>query len=129
MCWFSVFWVQCCGSGSGIRNPGLDAFSTPGSGIRDGRKSASGSGIRDEQPGSYFLELRNHFLPFLGLKYLNSLMRIRDPEWRQFGSGIRDGKKSDPGSGINIPDPQHWLKYFKIPAAVTLHKLKICRLA
>jgi hypothetical protein len=38
--------------------------------------------IRDEQPGSYFLELRNHFL---GLKYLNSLMRIRD------------GKYSDPG--------------------------------
>jgi hypothetical protein len=32
----------------------------------------------------------------LGLKYLNSL-RIRDPGWRQFGSGIRDGKKSDPG--------------------------------
>jgi hypothetical protein len=25
-----------------------------------------------------------------------------------FGSGIRDGKKSDPESGINIPDPQHW---------------------
>jgi hypothetical protein len=21
---------------------------------------------------------------------------------------IRDGKKSDPVSGINIPDPQHW---------------------
>ncbi len=37
-------------------------------------------------------------------------MRIRDPGWRQFGSGIRDGKKSDPGSGINIPDPPHWLK-------------------
>jgi hypothetical protein len=35
-------------------------------------------------------------------------MRIRDPGWRQFGSGIRDGKKSDPGSGINIPDPQHY---------------------
>jgi hypothetical protein len=69
-----------------------------------GRNSASGSGIRDEQPGSYFLELRNHFL---GLKYINVLMRIRDPGWRQFGSGIRDGKKSDPGSGINIPDPQH----------------------
>jgi hypothetical protein len=33
-------------------------------------------------------------------------MRIRDPGWRQFGSGIRDGKKV--GSGINIPDPQHW---------------------
>jgi hypothetical protein len=75
--------------------------------IRDGRKSASGSGIRDEQPGSYFLELRNHYFAFLGLKYLNSLMRMRDPGWRQFGSGIRDEKKSDPGSGINIPDPQH----------------------
>jgi len=70
-----------------------------------GKKSGSGSGIRDEQPGSYFLELRNHFS---GLKYLNSLMRIwdgnrvriRDPGW----------KKSDPGSGINIPDPQHWNK-------------------
>jgi hypothetical protein len=24
---------------------------------------------------------------------------------------IRDGKKSDPGSGINIPDPQHWYVY------------------
>jgi hypothetical protein len=40
--------------------------------------------------------------------YLNYLMRIRDP-----GSGsrmekiwIRDGKISDLGSGINIPDPQ-----------------------
>jgi hypothetical protein len=32
-----------------------------------------------------------------------------------FGSGIRDpgsgmGKNQDPGSGINIPDPQHWEK-------------------
>jgi hypothetical protein len=64
---------------------------TPGSGIRDGRKSASGSGIRDEQPGSYFLELRTIFLLFFGLKYFNSLS-IRDPGWRQFGSEIRDGK-------------------------------------
>jgi hypothetical protein len=50
-----------------------------------GRKSASGSRIRDEQPGSYFLQFRNHFL---GLKYLNSLMRIRD------------GDSSDPGFGM-----------------------------
>jgi hypothetical protein len=90
-----------------IRNPGLGAFLTPGSGIRDGRKSASGSGIRDEQPGSYFLELRNHFFAFLGLKYLNSLMRIRDPGWRQFGSGIRDKKKVGSGIRVNIPDPPH----------------------
>jgi hypothetical protein len=25
----------------------------------------------------------------------------------KFGSGIRDGKNSDSGSGIKIPDPQH----------------------
>jgi hypothetical protein len=80
---------------------------TPGSGIRDGRKSASGSGIRDEQPGSYFLELRNHFIAFFGVKILKffdedlgsgmETVRIRDPGW----------KKSDPGSEINIPDPPH----------------------
>ncbi len=64
-----------------------------------GKKSGSGSGIRDEQPGSYFLELRNQFF---GLKYLNSLMRIRDPGWKKVGSGI------------NIPDPQHWIKNYRI---------------
>jgi hypothetical protein len=32
------------------------------------------------------------------LKYLNSLMRIRDPGRKKFGSGIRDGKNSDQGS-------------------------------
>jgi hypothetical protein len=37
-------------------------------------------------------------------------MRIRDPGWKKVGSGIRDDKKSDPGSGINIPDPQHCTK-------------------
>jgi hypothetical protein len=95
----------------------LGAFLTPGSGIRDGRKSASGSGIRDEQPGSYFFELRKHCFAFFGVKILKffdedpgsgmETVRIWDPGWRQFGSGIRDVKKSDPGSGINIPDPQH----------------------
>ncbi len=34
-------------------------------------------------------------------------IRIRDPE--SFWSWIRDGKNSDQESGINIPDPQHWL--------------------
>jgi hypothetical protein len=37
-------------------------------------------------------------------------MRIRYPGWKTFGSGIRDGKNSDPEIGINIPDPQHWLQ-------------------
>jgi hypothetical protein len=67
-----------------------------------GRKSAFGSGIQDEQPGSYFLELRNHFF---GLKYLNSLMRIRDPE-----SGMETVRIRDPGwkkvrSGIRNKHP------------------------
>jgi hypothetical protein len=44
------------------RDPGSGAYLIPGSGM--GRKSASGSGIRDEQLGSYFLELRNHFFCF-----------------------------------------------------------------
>jgi hypothetical protein len=94
---------------------------TPGTGIRDGRKSASGSGIRDEQPGSYFLELRNHFFAFFGVKILKFFDEdpgsgIRDPGWRPFGSGIRDGKKSDrdQGSGINIPDPPHCCLIIKI---------------
>ncbi len=37
---------------------------------------------------------------FFGLKYFDSLMRIRDPGWKQFGSGIRDGNNSDLGSGM-----------------------------
>jgi hypothetical protein len=72
--------------------------------IRDGRKSASGSGIRDEHPGSYFLELGNHFFAFLGVKILKFFedpgsgierVRIRDPGWKKVGSGIRD---KHPGS-------------------------------
>jgi hypothetical protein len=58
-----------------------------------GTKSASGSGIRDEQPESYFLELRNHFFGFFWVKILKFF--DADP-----GSGIRDGDSSDPGSGM-----------------------------
>jgi hypothetical protein len=71
------------------------------------RKSASGSGIRDEQPGSYFLELRNHFFAFLGVKILKFF--DEDPGWRQFGSGMGKSRIRDPRSEINIPDLQHWL--------------------
>jgi hypothetical protein len=47
-------------------------------------------------PGSYFLELGNQFFCyFWGVKILKFF--DEDPGWRQFGSGIRDGKKSDPG--------------------------------
>ncbi len=62
----------------GVADPGSAAFLSPGwVKVR----------IRIEQPGSYFRELRNHSV---WLKYLNSLMRIRDQGWR---------KNSDPGSG------------------------------
>jgi hypothetical protein len=56
--------------------------------------------IRDEQPGSYFLELRNQFFR---LKYL----KLFDADPRSGMEKIRiwDGKKF--GSGINIPNPQH----------------------
>jgi hypothetical protein len=66
-----------------------------GSGI--GKKSGSGSGIRDEKPRSYFLELRNHFLGLKILKFFDAdpgsgmeTIRIRDPVWKKVGSRIQD---------------------------------------
>ncbi len=71
-------------------DPGSGDFLTPGSGM--GKKN------QDQDPGwttrIIFLIAKKQFF---GLEYLNSLM------W------IRDGKNSAPASGINIPDPQHWL--------------------
>jgi hypothetical protein len=56
-----------------------------------------------QDPGSYFLELRNIFFAFFWVKILKFF--DEDP-----GSGFRDGDSSDPGwkkvgSGIKIPDP------------------------
>jgi hypothetical protein len=62
-----------------------------------GKISGSRIRIRDEQLGSYFRELRNHFL---GLKYINSLMRIGDPGWKNIGSGMENF-----GSGIREKHP------------------------
>jgi hypothetical protein len=45
-----------------------------------GKKSGSGIQIRDEQPGSYFCVLRNHFL---GLKYVLEFFDA-DPGWKKF---------------------------------------------
>ncbi len=99
----------------------------PGFGIRDGYKARIR--IRDEQPGSYFRELRNNFF---GLKYLNSLKRIRDQGWKKFGFGSRIrntaniflsatlflpvsffrnlGLDEDSEKSID-PDPQRWLLF------------------
>jgi hypothetical protein len=89
---FRVLEKAISSSGTSVADPdpGLGAFLIPGSRIRDGRKSASG--IRDEQPGSYFLELRNHFFAFFGVKILKF---FEDPGWKKVGSGIRD---KQPGS-------------------------------
>ncbi len=83
--WSWISCLHCCGSGSGIRCLFYSWIRDLGSGSRSGIR------IRDEQTGLYFLELRNHFL---GLKWLNSLLWIRDPGWKKFGSGIWDGKRT-----------------------------------
>jgi hypothetical protein len=59
--------------------------------------------IRDEQPGSDFREVRNNF------HGVNTYFFAADQRsgMEKLGSGIRDGKRSDSGSGLNIPDPQH----------------------
>jgi hypothetical protein len=86
-----------------VADPGSGAFLTPGSGM--GRKSSSGSGIRDEQPGSYF-----------------QFFWDRDPGWRQFGSGIWDGDSSDPASGMG----KSWIRD-KYPGSATMfYILKMC---
>jgi hypothetical protein len=71
----------------------VGAFLTPASGM--GKKIKIR--IRNEHPRSYFRELRNNCF---GLKYLNSLMRIRDlfdpgSGIKKYGSGFRD---KHPGS-------------------------------
>ncbi len=86
--------------GGGWQGSGIRCLFDPwirdlGSGM--GRKSASGSGIRDEQLGSYFLELRNHLFGFFGVKILKffdadpgsgtETGRIRDPGWKKSDSG------------------------------------------
>jgi hypothetical protein len=60
-----------------------------------GKKSGSGIRNRDEQPGSYFRELLKTIFWFKILKFfvvdLGSWMgkiRIRDPGWKEVGSGI-----------------------------------------
>jgi hypothetical protein len=53
-------------------------------------KVSIGSGIRDEQPGSYLLKLRNHFFCFFGVKILKFF--DEDP-----GSGMETVRIRDPG--------------------------------
>jgi hypothetical protein len=95
---------QCCGSESGIRCL-FDPW------IRDPGRGKTGSGSGMNNPDYISESLQTNFW----VKMLKSF--DADPR-----SGIRDGKNSDPGtgmektrirdgknsrSGINIPDPQH----------------------
>jgi hypothetical protein len=50
--------------------------------------------IRDEPTGSYLRELRTRFWVKI-FKFF-----VADPGWKKLGSGIRDEKILDPGSGI-----------------------------
>ncbi len=86
--------------GSGIRC----LFFTPGFGSEMGKKFRIR--IRDKQPGSYFRELIKQFY---GQTYLNFLIRIRDPGWKKFESGMKKIR-----SGIR----------YKHPGSVTLQSLE-----
>jgi hypothetical protein len=67
-----------------------------------GKKSASGSGMNN--PDHIFERLSNNFW----VKILNFFYAHPGSGMEKYGPRIRYGKNSDPGSGINIPDPQHW---------------------
>jgi hypothetical protein len=59
-----------------------------------GEKSGSGIRIRDEQPDHISESLE----PFFWVKILEFFDAYPGSGMENFGSGIRDGKKSDPGS-------------------------------
>ncbi len=123
-------WDQCCGSRSGIRclfDPWIRNrfFPDPGSWIPDpvsqtpcfwehsdnflGEKFSNSLKIG---PNFFLQHFKNkiiyNFVKFTATKkgmttHPSLLLLFLDP-----GSGI--GKNQDPESGINIPDPQHWLR-------------------
>jgi hypothetical protein len=95
---------QCCGYGFGIRC--LFGPLDPGSGTRKKIRIR----IRDEQPGSYFRELKKRFF---GLKYLNFLMQIRDPGKKKFGFGMRNIRIRDPGLTSRIRNTVEMLAHLK----------------
>jgi hypothetical protein len=49
------------------------------------------------KPDRIFLGLRNHFFCFFGVKILNSLLRIRDGDSSDPGSGMEKSPIRDPG--------------------------------
>jgi hypothetical protein len=78
-----------------------------------GKKSRSGFGIRirDEHHGSYF-RLPRAQKQFFGLKILKFFDADPDAGFGIFLTMDPGYKYSDLGSGINIPDPQHFFNIF-----------------
>ncbi len=75
-----------------VADRGSGAFLTPGSGM--GKQSNQ-------------ILFPRALKQFFGFKYLNSLMRTRDPRSGMEKTRIRDPRWKKFRSGINIPDPQH----------------------
>jgi hypothetical protein len=76
-----------------VADPGSDAFLTPGSGIRDGRKIKIR--IRDGHPESYFRKLRTNFCLVKILRFFDVDADPGSENLFEPGSGIRD---KQPGS-------------------------------
>ncbi len=106
---FVQYFMQCCGSGSGFRDPVLLWFLDQG----------SGSGIRDgKNPRAW-----NKFLGLKLIKFFgNSVFWIRNP-----GPGVfftRDpGWKKNPDPGKH-PDPQHWYWFYRLYVTVAAKKVR-----
>jgi hypothetical protein len=50
-----------------------------------------------------------------------------DPGWKQFGSGMEKSRIRHPGSGINIPDPQHCSEMPGSAIKLLLDKIRLSR--
>jgi hypothetical protein len=78
---------------------------------------------QDPDPGcGSGMNIPDHISESLETKFFDA---DPDPESFDPGSGMRDGKKSDPGSGINIPDLQHCI--FSFPFYALHDSCCVCR--
>jgi hypothetical protein len=111
MVWISMVVIKYLPAVFRIQDPGSDAFLTPGSGM--GKKSGSGIRIWDEQPRSYFLELRNSLWAKI-LKFFDA-----DPGWKKFGPGKEKSRIRDkhPGSAT-LPTGTQLLPWSACPSSV-----------
>jgi hypothetical protein len=83
--------MQCCGSGSGIQCFFYPCIRDPG-------------WVKNQDPDLGFgseLNIPDHISESLNTIFWGKILKFFDGSGiKKFGSGIRDGKKSDPGSGM-----------------------------